>query len=141
MLRCLQTLKLLNLILRSRIQTWHTKSKWVRYNTSTTQIPIGKFDKPPQMMIAFTCKKCDTRSSHTFSKQAYDSGLVLIQCPGCKNRHLIADKLKVFRDENFNIQSHLQSIGQSVTTDPISVTPDDMQLLGRAVGERSQGKH
>lgn len=58
------------------------------------KVPIGKVDKP-QYQLTFTCKKCTTRSSHQLSKQAYHKGTVLIQCPGCKNRHLIADHLKV----------------------------------------------
>jgi protein import protein ZIM17 len=29
------------------------------------------------------------------SKQGYHHGTILITCPGCKNRHLIADHLKV----------------------------------------------
>ncbi|KAG7888206.1 hypothetical protein KL935_005150 [Ogataea polymorpha] len=52
-----------------------------------------KMEKP-MLMLAFTCKKCHERSSHIISKQAYTSGTVLVQCPGCKNRHLIADHLK-----------------------------------------------
>lgn len=69
----------------------------IRFNSTagndnkTAQLKVDK----PDMMIAFTCKKCDTRSSHVMSKQAYTSGTVLITCPGCKNRHLIADHLKV----------------------------------------------
>lgn len=69
----------------------------IRFNSTagndskTAQLKVDK----PEMMIAFTCKKCDTRSSHVMSKQAYTSGTVLITCPGCKNRHLIADHLKV----------------------------------------------
>lgn len=70
----------------------------------------------PQMMIAFTCKKCDTRLAHAFSKQSYTKGSVLIQCPGCKGRHLIADNLNIFRDENVNIEQLLQAQGQSVAT-------------------------
>lgn len=72
-------------------------------------------------MIAFTCNKCDTRSSHTFSKQAYQKGTVLIQCPGCKNRHLIADNLKIFRDNNVNLEDLLKAKGESVAT-----TTDDL---------------
>ncbi|KAM9928528.1 hypothetical protein OXX59_001799 [Metschnikowia pulcherrima] len=68
----------------------------------------------PQLMIAFTCKVCDTRSSHTFSKQSYTKGSVLIQCPGCKNRHLIADNLNVFRDEKVNLEDLLRAKGESV---------------------------
>lgn len=53
-----------------------------------------KLDKP-MLMLAFTCKKCDVRSSHVVSKQAYTHGSVLVQCPGCKGRHLVSDHLKV----------------------------------------------
>ncbi|ODV82084.1 zf-DNL-domain-containing protein, partial [Suhomyces tanzawaensis NRRL Y-17324] len=80
----------------------------------------------PQMMIAFTCKKCDTRSSHTFSKQSYHKGTVLIQCPGCKNRHLIADNLKVFKDNRFSLEEVLKASGESVTTTPGDLAFEDI---------------
>lgn len=51
----------------------------------------------PQYQMTFTCKVCTTRSSHKISKQGYHHGTVLISCPGCKNRHLISDHLKVRR--------------------------------------------
>ena len=31
-------------------------------------------------------EKDNTRSAHTFSKRSYTSGIVLVECPGCKNR-------------------------------------------------------
>lgn len=80
----------------------------------------------PQLMIAFTCKKCDTRSSHTFSRQSYYKGSVLIQCPGCKNRHLIADNLKIFKDDNFNLEDVLKAQGQSVATDTLDLAFEDI---------------
>ncbi|KAF8246890.1 hypothetical protein K440DRAFT_506947, partial [Wilcoxina mikolae CBS 423.85] len=51
--------------------------------------------EPPQPSyhLTFTCRPCQTRSTHTVSKQAYHGGTVLIQCPGCKNRHVITDHL------------------------------------------------
>lgn len=70
----------------------------------------------PQLMLAFTCNKCETRSSHAFSKQSYTKGTVLIQCPGCKNRHLIADNLKIFRDTNVNLEDILRAKGELVAT-------------------------
>ncbi|CCH58562.1 hypothetical protein TBLA_0A07730 [Henningerozyma blattae CBS 6284] len=69
----------------------------------------------PQLMIAFTCKKCDNRSSHTMSKQAYTKGTVLITCPHCQSRHLIADHLKIFSDNRITIQDILKAKGESVS--------------------------
>ena len=52
-------------------------------------------DQVPAYELTFTCNKCSTRSSHRVSKQGYHHGTVLITCPGCKNRHLMSDHLKV----------------------------------------------
>ena len=52
-------------------------------------------DQVPAYDLTFTCKKCLSRSTHRVSKQGFYKGTVLITCPGCKNRHLISDHLKV----------------------------------------------
>lgn len=82
--------------------------------------------KQPQLMIAFTCKKCNTRSSHTMSKQAYTKGTVLIQCPGCKNRHLIADHLKIFSDHSINIEDILKAKGENVSQSAEDLVLEDI---------------
>jgi protein import protein ZIM17 len=51
-----------------------------------------------KMVIMFTCTVCDTRSARKISKRAYAEGIVLVRCGGCKNRHLIADRMGVFED-------------------------------------------
>lgn len=67
---------------------------------SPTGTPIGAIDR--RLRITFTCTaslpapvdgqqptQCGHRSSHEFSKRSYDKGVVIVQCPGCDNRHLI----------------------------------------------------
>jgi hypothetical protein len=74
----------------------------VRFESSaaaptSTNAPDSRLEREqvPSYELTFTCNVCKTRSSHRLSKQGYHHGTVLIQCPGCKNRHLIADHLKV----------------------------------------------
>lgn len=101
--------------IRRAVPTWRYKPfapTLARFNSNKS----ATIKVDPQMMIAFTCKKCDNRSSHTFSKQAYTKGTVAIQCPGCLNRHLIADNLKIFDDKNFNLQEYLKNRGENVGT-------------------------
>ncbi|CAI5760144.1 unnamed protein product [Candida verbasci] len=73
-----------------------------------------------ELMIQFTCNICDKRSSHTMSKQAYQYGTVLVQCPSCKSRHLIADNLGFIDREKFNLQDYLKEKGESIETNPNS---------------------
>ncbi len=52
----------------------------------------------PKMLIGFTCKCCSTRTHRLMNRQAYEKGIVLVECPGCQTRHLIADNLGWFKD-------------------------------------------
>ncbi|KAG6880217.1 hypothetical protein C0992_002983 [Termitomyces sp. T32_za158] len=54
----------------------------------------------PRLSMTFTCtvSGCGERSTHEFTKRAYERGIVLVQCPKCKNRHLIADHLGWFKE-------------------------------------------
>ncbi|KAF8889269.1 DNL zinc finger-domain-containing protein [Infundibulicybe gibba] len=70
-------------------------------STSTTKLELAR--QEPKLSITFTCTAPDcgppgVRSTHEFSRRAYERGIVLVQCPGCKNRHLIADHLGWFKD-------------------------------------------
>lgn len=68
------------------------------------------------MAIVFTCTVCGTRSAKQFTEQAYNHGVVIVQCPGCNNRHLIADNLGFFSDEDegWNIEKAMAKLGENV---------------------------
>ncbi|OXU22667.1 hypothetical protein TSAR_016243 [Trichomalopsis sarcophagae] len=68
-----------------------------------------------KLQLAFTCKKCNTRNSKIISKHAYQKGVVIIRCDGCKNNHLIADNLGWFEPGGTrNIESILKEKGETV---------------------------
>ncbi|KAL9548527.1 hypothetical protein MBANPS3_005633 [Mucor bainieri] len=81
-----------------------------------------------QMLIGFTCKVCNERSHHTMSKHSYTKGVVLIQCPGCKNRHLIADNLGWFKDSSTTVEDLVKEKGEAVRK--IIVDDQGVERLG-----------
>ncbi|KAF8074594.1 DNL zinc finger-domain-containing protein [Lyophyllum atratum] len=67
---------------------------------TTTAQPLPE-EVEARLSMTFTCTApdCGERSTHQFSRRAYERGVVLVQCPGCKNRHLIADHLGWFKED------------------------------------------
>ena len=65
-------------------------------------------------MIMFTCNVCKNRQARTFSRDSYESGVVLIRCEGCDSLHLIADNLGWFRDEKTNIEDLMKEKGDKI---------------------------
>ncbi|SLM36300.1 Zinc finger, DNL-type [Lasallia pustulata] len=83
-----------------------------RRHNSSLSVPESQQHQPPADLtpsyrLTFTCKPCSHRSSHRVSKQGYHHGTVLITCPNCKNRHVIADHLKVFLDNKSTLEDIL----------------------------------
>ncbi|ORX93772.1 zf-DNL-domain-containing protein [Basidiobolus meristosporus CBS 931.73] len=69
---------------------------------------------PGRLLIGFTCKVCNHRQYKFMSKMAYTKGVVLIQCDGCQNRHLIADNLGWFRDGGVNVEDLMKEQGEDI---------------------------
>lgn len=68
----------------------HLKHVGLSGRASSTAKPSTPTATPiePRLSLTFTCtaNDCGHRSTHEFTKRAYEKGLVIIQCPGCKNR-------------------------------------------------------
>ena len=63
----------------------------------TPQTHITLETPEPRLSLTFTCtvEGCQTRSTHQFTKRSYQKGIVLVTCPGCKNRCVYADSSNV----------------------------------------------
>ncbi|KAI9290892.1 zf-DNL-domain-containing protein, partial [Neoconidiobolus thromboides FSU 785] len=70
--------------------------------------------KEAKLSLTFKCKVCNVYNSNEISKVAYTQGVVLIQCTGCDNRHLIADNLNWFEDYKSNLDTIAKSNDEMV---------------------------
>ena len=48
------------------------------------------------LYMMFTCGRCDARAARGFSRQAYENGVVIVTCPGCQAKHVVADRMGWF---------------------------------------------
>lgn len=88
---------------------FHTQLPSVQKGTNPEKEITGK------MQIVFTCTVCNTKNSRKFSKLSYEKGVVIVECDGCGNNHLIADNLGWFPDTGCkNIEEILAAKGEKV---------------------------
>ncbi|VVC24797.1 Zinc finger, DNL-type [Cinara cedri] len=101
-------------------QTFHTINNSIRCYTNLPTVQNNGESQPEtetskKMQIIFTCTVCNTRNSRKFSKISYEKGIVIIECDGCSNNHLIADNLGWFPDTGYkNIEEILTAKGEKV---------------------------
>mmetsp|Transcript_4157 Transcript_4157/g.8548 ORF Transcript_4157/g.8548 Transcript_4157/m.8548 type:complete len:240 (-) Transcript_4157:484-1203(-) len=81
-----------------------------------TPSPVQQHDSGARknLYIMFTCTVCETRSMKGMSRKSYEEGVVIVQCPGCENRHLIADHLGWFQDGSFTVEDLMAERGEAV---------------------------
>lgn len=99
-----------NDIISKRLYSTETASSLAQTSPITTESTQG--DR--KLAISFVCKSCEHRSHHTMSHHAYTKGIVIVECPKCTHKHLIADNLGWFPGEPRNIEEALKSKGESV---------------------------
>ena len=56
----------------------------VSFGPSCRSIWLTILDR--SMTMTCTANECGHRSTHEFTKRSYQKGIVIIQCPSCKNR-------------------------------------------------------
>ncbi|KAK4098842.1 zf-DNL-domain-containing protein [Parathielavia hyrcaniae] len=92
-------------------------------NNSNNNNPANVLQQP-HYELTFTCRPCGTRSRHRVSKQGYHHGTVLIACPSCRNRHVIADHLRVFGDKATTVEDLLRARGEQVKRGTLAAEGD-----------------
>ncbi|GAB2276782.1 hypothetical protein Dimus_011497 [Dionaea muscipula] len=80
------------------------------------------------LALIYTCKVCETRSMKTVCRDSYEKGVVVVECDGCNNLHLIADRLGWFGEPG-SIEDFLSSRGEEVkrgSVDSLNLTLEDL---------------
>lgn len=72
-----------------------------------------KISERHNLAMIFTCTVCQTRLAKTMSRQTYEKGVVIVRCGGCKNLHLIADRLGWFGEPG-SVEDFLKHKGMEV---------------------------
>lgn len=105
----------------------------MQFSSVAEDLP-GNYDPENRLRISFTCTSngCGARNIKSFSHEAYNNGVVLIQCFKCKKRHLIADNLGIFGPER-NVEELLESKG-------IQITKVTAKAKGKSSGPAAEGK-
>jgi len=96
-----------------------------------------------KFVLVFTCKVCETRSAKKISKNGYEKGVVVVRCPGCKNLHLIADRVGIFEEPGWSIEEAVANVTRirpdlkaaSTIDDVLELAPE--KIMGQKIPRES----
>lgn len=98
-------------------------------NTMIKQMTSNlKISSRHDLLMFFTCKKCETRSMKSVCRESYYKGVVVARCDGCNNLHLIADRLGWFGEPS-SVEDFLAARGEEVkkgSPETLGLTLEDL---------------
>lgn len=105
--------------------------------SANSGLPVPK-DNEDRYIAVFTCKICNHRSAKSFSKRAYNHGVVYVKCAGCNNLHLISDQLGWFGDGKENIEDILAKKGEEIHKAELGeeIPEEDLKLVSSLKGSK-----
>ncbi|KAL3156477.1 hypothetical protein ABBQ38_000782 [Trebouxia sp. C0009 RCD-2024] len=85
---------------------WGSRLRGVRQSTAYAQ-QSPDFQSPDSsgrrtLQVAFTCDKCGGRTERLVNPHAWETGLVYLQCEGCKVWHQLKDNQGMIEEVRFN---------------------------------------
>jgi len=84
-------------------------------NTSSSHLGnIEANNNDRKLAVIFECTVCQSKCAKSFSHLSYTKGVVIITCPTCDNRHLIADNLGWFKDKKVNVETMAEEKGEKI---------------------------
>ncbi|KAI5847295.1 DNL zinc finger-domain-containing protein [Morchella snyderi] len=87
----------------------------------------------PSYQLTVTCRPCAHRSTHSISKQGYHHGSVMITCPGCRNRHVISDHLKIFGETARSFEDILSQSGSGETVKKVTLSQEELMTAAEKI--------
>ena len=72
----------------STVRSLHTSAPSASAPVRSAEQSVEEAAPEPRLSLTFTCtvSDCSERSTHQFTKRAYERGIVIVTCPKCKNK-------------------------------------------------------